>query len=78
MYRKMCILCQQTSPKRWFGNRTTTSKCDVIISAHQIQIYPTPLNEPSPWKFSAYATAVRFWLLGRSSNQQGAHKLTLN
>ena len=21
----MCILCQQTSPKRWFGNRTMTS-----------------------------------------------------
>ena len=34
MYRKMCILCQQTSPKRWFGNRTMTSFCDVTNSAH--------------------------------------------
>jgi len=34
----MCILCQQTSPKRWFGNRTITSFCDVTNSAHQIQM----------------------------------------
>jgi len=38
MYRKMCILCQQTSPKRWFGNKTMTSNCDVTNSAHQIQM----------------------------------------
>jgi len=31
-------LCQQTSPKRWFGNRTMTSFCDVTNSAHQIQM----------------------------------------
>jgi len=23
----MCVLSQQTSPKRWFGNRTMTSFC---------------------------------------------------
>ena len=34
----MCILCQQTSPKRWFGNRTMTSFCDVTNSANQIQM----------------------------------------
>ena len=34
----MCILCQQTSPKRWFGNTTMTSFCDVTNSAHQIQM----------------------------------------
>jgi len=34
----MCILCQQTSPKRWFGNRAMTSNCDVTISAHQIKM----------------------------------------
>jgi len=34
----MCILCQQTSPKRWFRNRTMTSFCDVTNSAHQIQM----------------------------------------
>ena len=47
----MCILCQQTSPKRWFGNRTMTSFYDVTNSAHQIQKntnYPMPLNEPPP------------------------------
>ena len=34
----MCILCQQTLPKRWFGNRTMTSFCDVTNSAHQIEM----------------------------------------
>jgi len=34
----MCILCQQTSPKRCFGNRTMTSFCDFTNSAHQIQM----------------------------------------
>jgi len=34
----MCILCQQTSPKRWFGNRTMASFCDVTNSAQQIQM----------------------------------------
>jgi len=38
MYRKMCILRQQTSPKRWFGKRTMMSFCDVTNSAHQIQM----------------------------------------
>jgi len=38
MYRKTCILCQQTSPKRWFGNRTMTSNCDVTNTADQIQM----------------------------------------
>ena len=54
----MCILCQQTSPKCLFGNRTMTSFCDVTNSAHQIQI--TTLchwMKPRPWKVSAYATA---------------------
>jgi len=54
----MCILCQQTSPKCLFGNRTMTSFCDVTNSAHQIQM--TTLchwMKPPPWKVSAYATA---------------------
>ena len=54
----MCVLCQQTLPKRWFGNRTMTSFCDVTNSAHQIQM--TTLcrwMNPPPWKVSAYATA---------------------
>jgi len=38
MYRKMCILCQQTSPKHWFKKGTMTSNCDVTNSAHQIQM----------------------------------------
>jgi len=36
--RKMCILCQQTSPKRWYGNMTMTSNCDVTSSACQIKM----------------------------------------
>jgi len=31
-------LCQQTSPKRWFGNMEMTSNCDVTNSAHQMQM----------------------------------------
>jgi len=31
-------MCQQTWPKRWFGNMHMTSNCDVTNSAHQIQI----------------------------------------
>jgi len=57
MYRKMCILFQQTSPKRWFGNRTITSNCDVTNSAHQIKMTTLCHWMTPPWKFSAYATA---------------------
>ena len=63
MYRKMCILRQQTSPKRWFGNRTMMSFCDVTNSAHQIQM--TTLcrwMNPPLWKVSAYATEPYIWL----------------
>ena len=55
--RKICILCQQTSPKRWFGNMSMTSNCDVTNSAHQIQMTTIcHWMKPPPWKFSAYAT----------------------
>jgi len=36
--RRICLLCQQTPPKRWFGNMNMTSNCDVTKSAHQIQM----------------------------------------
>jgi len=39
--RRICIMCQQTSPKRWFGNLNITSNCDVTNSAHQMQITTT-------------------------------------
>jgi len=32
------MLCQQTLPKRCFGNMTITSNCDVTNSAHQVQM----------------------------------------
>jgi len=35
---KYALLCQQTSPKRWFGNVEMTSNCDVTSSANQIQM----------------------------------------
>jgi len=35
---KHAILCQQTSPKRWFVNMNMTSNRDVTNSAHQIQM----------------------------------------
>jgi len=53
---KYALFCQQTSPKRWFGNMDMTSNCDVTNSAHQIQMTTIwPWTKP-PWKFSAYAT----------------------
>jgi len=39
--RRICILCQQTSPKRWFGNMNMTSNCGVTNNAHQIKITTT-------------------------------------
>ena len=55
----MCILCQQTSPKRWFGNRTMTSFCDVTNSAHQIQMATLcRWMKTPPWKVSAYAPVL--------------------
>jgi len=58
MYRKTCILCQRTSLKRWFGNRTMTSNCNVTNSAQQIQM--TTLchwMKPPPMKIFC----VRHW-----------------
>jgi len=53
----MCILCQQTSPKRWIGNMQMTSNCEVANSAHQIQMATIRhWTKTPPWKFSAYAT----------------------
>jgi len=31
-------LCQQTSPKRWFGNMNMTSNCDVINRGHEVEM----------------------------------------
>ena len=54
---KYALLCQQTSPKRWFGNMKMTSICEVTNSAHQIQMTTIwPITKPPSWKFSAYAT----------------------
>ena len=36
--RRVWILCQQTSPNRWFGNMNMTSNCDVTNTAHQKQM----------------------------------------
>ena len=69
MYRKMCILCQQTSPKRWFGNRTMTSFCDVTNSTHQIQMTTLCRWMKPPMK----SFCVRHW--GREHNSPGAEWL---
>jgi len=50
MFGKTCMLCPRTSLKRWFGNRTMTSNCDVTNSAHHIQMttlchWMKPLHE---------------------------------
>jgi len=58
---KYALLCQQTSPKRWFGKMDMTSNCEVTNSAHQIQMTTIwPWTETPPWKFSAYANAQAF------------------
>ena len=36
--KKYAWLCQETSPKRWFGNMEMTSNCDVTNGEHQIQM----------------------------------------
>ena len=48
--RRICIMCQQTSPKHWFGNMNMTSNCDVTNSAHQIQMATTCHWMKSPMK----------------------------
>ena len=36
--RRICILCQQASPKHGLVNMTMTSNCNITNSAHQIQM----------------------------------------
>ena len=36
--RRICSLCQQTSPKRWLGHMNMTLNCDGTNSAHQMQM----------------------------------------
>jgi len=55
--RRICILCQQISRKRWFG-KMKSSNCDVTNSTHQIQMTTLCHWMKPPWKFSAYATAT--------------------
>ena len=52
---KYALLCQQTSPKRWFGNMEMASNCDVSNSTPNTNDHRMTLNQtPPPWKFSAY------------------------
>ena len=37
-YRIICMLCQQTSPKRWFASVDMTSYCDLTNSAYQTTV----------------------------------------
>jgi len=58
---RYALLCQETSPKRWFGNMEMTSNCDVTNSEHQIQMTTIWLwTKTPPWKFSANATDSRY------------------
>jgi len=34
--RKICMLCQQTSPIRWFANVNMASYCDVTNSVYPV------------------------------------------
>jgi len=77
----MYILCQQTSPKRWFGNRTITSNCDVTISAHQMHMttlchWMKPPHEDFLRTPLAYNMSKTFFQ-GRRKFLQGGEALTL-
>ena len=67
MYRKTCILCQRTSLKRWFGNRTMTSNCDVTNSAQQIQM-TTLCHSMNPPPMKIFC--VRHCLHSRAANNR--------
>ena len=79
--RRISILCQQTSPKRWFGNTNVTSNCDVTNSSHQIQMTTICHWMNLPWKFSSYAIGyardkgLRFSLQLTQRRQEAANSL---
>jgi len=58
MCRIICMLCQQTSPKRWFASVNMTSYCDVTNSVYTVTM--TTIRLCSILKFScrAYNQAV--------------------
>jgi len=43
---KYALLCQQTLPKRWFGNMKMTSNCDVTNSTPNTNGHHMTLNQP--------------------------------
>jgi len=49
VYRIVCMLCQQTSPKRWFANVNMTSYCDVTNSVYAVTM--TTIRHCSMWEF---------------------------
>jgi len=55
-WRIIYILCQQTSPKHWFGNMHMMPNCDVTNNTHQMQKTTTCHWMKPPWQFSEYAT----------------------
>jgi len=55
---KYTLFCQQTSPKRWFGNMYMTSNCDVTNSAHQIK-----MTTIWPWTKNPHENFLRTPLL---------------
>ena len=46
--RRICILYQETSPKRWFGNINMKSKCDVTTAHKNANDHYMPLDETLP------------------------------
>ena len=61
--RRICTMCQQTSPKCWFGNMNTTSNCDVTNNVHQIQTATT-----CPWMKDPRENFMRTPLYTRNSS----------
>jgi len=45
---KYTLLCQQTSPKRWFGNMEMTLNCDVTNSTPNTNDHHMTLNQTPP------------------------------
>jgi len=54
--RRICICYQRTSPKRWFGNMSMTSNCDVQ-TAYTKYKWPPYATEQTPMKIFCVAYA---------------------
>ena len=74
---KYALLCQEASPKRWFGNMEMTSNCDVTNSEHQIHM-------TTIWAWSKHPhenflrTPLAWWSSDQHYKQTGGKQQTIH